>query len=252
MQGYGQVFSKVYNLLWKDFAERIAPKIHDVYISTPAGQAKQPVLDLCCGSGQLSHFFLEKGYQVVGLDLSEFMIAYARENNLEYVVAGQAHFLQGDASDFILDEKFGLIVSTYDALNHLPDEKALRSCFRCVFDSMMNCGIFIFDLNTHFGLRNWNGITVRPGEEIYLINRGMYDEMTVKAWTKITGFVQNDMGFYERFDETVFNTIFGMTDVRNWLLETGFSTVKFAVDTDFNESIDNPEEKHRIFFIVRK
>ena len=51
---------------------------------------------------------------------------------------------------------------------------------------------------------------IRPGDEVYLINRGMYDEHTVKAWTKITGFVRDDDGRYERFDETVYNTVFEM------------------------------------------
>jgi SAM-dependent methyltransferase len=252
MQGYGRVFSKVYNLLWNDFAQAIAPKIHDFYLTTETGQFRRPVLDLCCGTGRLSHYFLEKGFHVVGIDLSEHMVSYARENNLEYIVAKQADFIQGDAADFILDEKFGLVVSTYDALNHLPDEAALQSCFRCVRDVLLEGGYFIFDLNTHFGLRNWNGITVRPGDEIYLINRGMYDEFTVKAWTKITGFVQDEGGLYERFEETVYNTVFEMAAARDWLLMAGFREVYFALDRDLNVPIQNPEAQKRVFFIVRK
>jgi SAM-dependent methyltransferase len=252
MQGYGRVFAKVYNLLWNDFAEYIAPKVHDFYTVTEAGQTQKPVLDLCCGTGRLSRFFLEKDFRVVGLDLSEHMVAYARENNLEFVVAEQADFIQGDAADFKLDEKFGLVVSTYDALNHLPDEAALQNCFRCVFDVLLEDGCFIFDLNTRSGLRRWNGIMVRPGDEVYLINRGMYDDSTVKAWTKITGFVRDETGLYERFDETVYNSVFEMAAVRNWLLETGFQDAYFAVDSDLSTPLDNPEEQKRVFFVAKK
>lgn len=254
MQGYGRVFAKVYNLLWNDFAERIAPQVHDFYKATQNGQAKQPVLDLCCGTGYLSRFFLERDFQVVGLDLSEHMIAFARENNLEYVVARQADFIQGDAAKFKLDEKFGVAVATYDALNHLPDLDALRSCFHCVFDILLEGGHFIFDLNTHAGLQQWNGVMVRPGEQVYLINRGMYDEHTVKAWTKITGFVRDDAedGLFERFDETVYNTVFKMDTVRGWLLETGFQTVHFAIDGELNNPIKNPETQKRVFFVAKK
>ena len=254
MQGYGRVFAKVYNLLWNDFADRIAPQVYSFYAATPFGQQRQPVLDLCCGTGRLSRFFLERDFQVVGLDLSEHMIAYARQNNLEYMVSGQADFIQGDAANFKLDQKFGLTVSTFDALNHLPDAAALRNCFNCVFNSLLEEACFIFDLNTHTGLQHWNGIMVRPGEEIYLINRGMYDQHTVKAWTKITGFVQDeeDNRLYERFDETVYNTVFEMDAVRGWLLETGFRAVYFAVEGDLNTPIDNPEAQKRIFFVARK
>ena len=223
MQGYGRVFAKVYNLLWNDFADRIAPRVHDFYLTTKMGQTRQPVLDLCCGTGRLARFFLERDFRVVGLDLSKHMVAYANENNLEYVVAQQADFVQGDAADFKLDEQFGLVISTYDALNHIPDCAALQNCFRSVYAVLQEGGHFIFDLNTHIGLQHWNGVSVRPGGEVYLITRGMYDEHTIKAWTKLTGFVRTDQGLFERFDETVYNTVFEMAMIRTWLLETGFS-----------------------------
>jgi SAM-dependent methyltransferase len=252
MQGYGRVFSKVYNLLWNDFADRIAPLIYDFYVATQNGEARQPILDLCCGTGRLSHYFLERDFHVVGLDLSEYMVAYARENNLEYVVSRQADFIQGDAANFILDEKFGLVVSTYDALNHLPDEEALQGCFRCVFDVLLDGGYFIFDLNTHAGLQHWNGIMVRPGDDVYLVNRGMYDEHTVKAWTKITGFVRTENDLYERFDETVYNTVFDMVAVQEWLRETGFRDTYFADEGNLNTSNEEPEKLKRAFIIARK
>jgi len=252
MQGYGRVFSKVYNLLWNDFADQIAPQLIDFYTATQAGQQRQTVFDLCCGTGRLSRFFLERNYQVVGLDLSEHMIAYARENNLEYVVAKQADFILGDAASFTVDQKFGLTVATFDALNHLPDADALRNCFRCVFDILNQGGYFIFDLNTRCGLKQWNGIMVRPGDQVYLINRGMFDEHTVKAWTKITGFVQDENGLYERFDETVYNTVFEMVSVRVWLLETGFRKVYFAVEGALNTPVENPEEQKRVFLVAQK
>ncbi|NIN99288.1 MAG: methyltransferase domain-containing protein, partial [Anaerolineae bacterium] len=90
-------------------------------------------LDVCCGTGQLAIYFLERGYKVVGIDLSENMLRYAQESAAQYIGRGQARFLQADAADFTLDERFGLVVSTFDSLNHLPDENALRSCFQSVY-----------------------------------------------------------------------------------------------------------------------
>ena len=43
MQDYGRVFAKVYNLLWNDFADHIAPQMHDFYTATQTGQQRQPV-----------------------------------------------------------------------------------------------------------------------------------------------------------------------------------------------------------------
>ena len=52
-----------------------------------------------------------------------------REIKLRKVVVHNK-LLVGDASNFVLDERFGLVVSTYDSLNHLEDEFALQKCFR--------------------------------------------------------------------------------------------------------------------------
>ena len=110
--------------------------------------------------GSSRFYFLERGYQVTGIDLSEGMLDCARANTSMFVQAGQARFLQGDASSYTLDAPVGLVVSSFDALNHLPDLAALRSCFACTHAATLPGGTFIFDLNTRAGLQRWNNINV--------------------------------------------------------------------------------------------
>ena len=112
MQAYNQSFARVYDLRWTGFARQIAPLILDFYSTTAVGQKNKTVLDLCCGTGQLALLFLEKGFRIVGIDLSKPMLFFAEGNARKYIESGQARFIQGDASDFSLDEKFGLVVST--------------------------------------------------------------------------------------------------------------------------------------------
>jgi SAM-dependent methyltransferase len=252
MQAYGRLFAKVYNQLWGDYARRIAPLIHEFYESTTSLKQQKSLLDLCCGTGQLSAYFLEKDYRVVGLDLSDEMLKLAKAKLMPYVVAKKAAFIQADATCFELEESFGLVVSTYDALNHLPDMESLVGCFRSTFNVLEECGYFIFDLNTSLGLKNWNSMSVNPGEDVFLFNRGIYDDQTVKAWTKITGFVRNDDGFYERFDETVYNTAFELSAVESNLLLTGFRTVYFALGSELNTPIEDPERVGKVFIIALK
>jgi len=252
MQAYGKPFARVYNLRWQDYANRIAPLIHTFYESTASPEAPKTLLDLCCGTGQLSAYFLEKGYRVVGLDLSEGMLEHARQKALPYMVAQQAHFVQGDAADYQLDETFSLAVSTFDALNHLPDMDALAGCFRSTLAVLDPGGYFIFDMNTRVGLANWNSISLTPGEDIFLLTRGIFDENTTKAWTKITGFLRNPDGLYERFDQTVYNTVFEMQAVHDLLLETGFTSVYTASGTALSIPIADPENQPKVFFIARK
>jgi ubiquinone/menaquinone biosynthesis C-methylase UbiE len=155
LQAYNASFARVYNLRWAQFANNVAPRLRAFYESTPLGQQNHTLLDICCGTGQLAVNFLDNGYQVTGLDLSEAMLDYARGNASAFIVAGRARFVHSDASNFAMDERFGLAVSTYDALNHLPDFEALKGCFRSVYPLLLDGGWFIFDLNTELSLRHW-------------------------------------------------------------------------------------------------
>ncbi|MFQ3618881.1 MAG: class I SAM-dependent methyltransferase [Cyanobacteriota bacterium] len=251
MQAYNQGFARVYNARWTGFAQQVAQLLLDFYAATPLGQANKSALDLCCGTGQLAIYFLQRGYRVVGLDLSEPMLNLARQNAQSYLESGQARFVQGDASNFALDERFGLVVSTFDSLNHLEDEQSLQRCFRCVH--AVSDGYFIFDLNTRSGLRRWNSIHVdESSEDALIITRGIYDGQSDKAWTRISGFTRTPNGLYERFDEMVFNTVFEMEEVKQALRDSGWKNVHFARIQDLRDPLAEPEREGRVFIVAGK
>ncbi len=253
MQAYTAGFAKIYNLRWGGFAQQVAPLLRRFYETTPVCLKNQTVLDLCCGTGHLAAYFLEAGYNVIGVDSSEAMLTYARERALPYLVSGQARFIQADASHFTLDARVGLALATYDALNHLENAEALKSCFGCVFPLLEEGGLFIFDLNTRAGLRRWNGVNLDDSSgDLLLITRGIYDEAGGKAWTKITGFLKEEGGLYSRFDETAFNTVFDLAWVKEALLEAGWKEVTFALSTDLAAPLAEPEKEGRVFVVARK
>ncbi len=251
MQAYGAAFARVYNMLWGGFARDLAPRILDFYAGTPIAATEQSLLDLCCGTGQLALYFLEHGYRVTGLDLSEGMLDFAQENASMFVQAGQARFVQGDAAAFTLDERFGLVVSTFDALNHLPSFDALRSCFAHVRTVTLPGGYFIFDLNTRLGLKRWNHINVQETDDALVVNRGIYDGSD-RAQTRINGFVREDDGRYTRFEEVVYNVVYEMETVRRALLDDGWRDAYFAHASDLAAPISDPESAGRIFIVASR
>ena len=252
MQAYGRAFARVYNKRWTHFAHRVGPLIEEFYGNTATGKANRSILDLCCGTGQLALYLLEQGYQVTGLDLSEHMLQYARENASAYVETGQAQFVQADAAGFSLDRQFGLVVSTFDALNHLESQEALQACFQSVFAVLVEGGYFVFDLNTRGGLMRWNRISVDDSEEAMIVIRGIYDGQGSRAYTRISGFIRATSGQYDRFEETVYNTVFDMAWVRYTLLQIGWRDVHFARYEALATPITEPEKEDRAFFVARK
>jgi SAM-dependent methyltransferase len=250
---YGKVFASVYNAWWGDFARRVGPQVLDFYAGTPLGSTNNRVLDLCCGTGQFAADALGRGYEVEGIDISEDMLYHACQNNLEHVRSGRATFRAGDASDFTTDGGFGLVVSMFDALNHLTDVKQLAGCFRSVFGALTAGGVFVFDLNTHLGLQNWNSISVRDEPGIMIVNRGILIEDQHKAIVRISGFLRDESGRYDRFEETMSNTAFDLVEVRDLLLASGFERAYCARPGSLGIPLDtDPEQERRAYFVAFK
>jgi ubiquinone/menaquinone biosynthesis C-methylase UbiE len=83
------------------------------------------VLDLCCGQGNVSEALLRRGCQVVGVDFSPAMLAFARQR------ARTATFIEADAQDLPFgDAEFDLVVSNLGVC-HIPDQpRALEQARR--------------------------------------------------------------------------------------------------------------------------
>ncbi|MCB0287866.1 MAG: methyltransferase domain-containing protein, partial [Calditrichaeota bacterium] len=64
-------------MYWPAFGRSAAPMICDFYSNTAAGKEKLPVLDLCCGTGDLALHFLQNGFPVTGVDISAGMLDLA-------------------------------------------------------------------------------------------------------------------------------------------------------------------------------
>jgi 2-polyprenyl-3-methyl-5-hydroxy-6-metoxy-1,4-benzoquinol methylase len=66
------------------------------------------ILDLGCGTGRHSIEMSRRGYQMTGVDLSESMLAKARENAAK---AGlEIKFMQGDARNLTFENEFDVVI----------------------------------------------------------------------------------------------------------------------------------------------
>lgn len=246
------IFAAVYNKKFTDFSINIAPYLYE-YIESH-GKKVENILDVCCGTGQLANIFLEKGYRVSGIDISESMLKYAIKLNSKYIEEGQAKFFVKDASNFTLEEKFSVVFSTYDALNHLESENHLKNCFESVYNVTEADGLFIFDLNTRKGLSRFDGsVSLSNDEKQFNMSQSFYDPSGKKAMTKYLGFVKTKKDpYYLKYEETIYNTVFEMNQVKNLLVETGWGKIKFAHGNNLHSELKDPENADRVFIIASK
>lgn len=108
------------------------------------------VLDLACGTGTCCIILSEKGYEVVGIDGSREMLEVARRKTESQ--NSRVKLVRGDMRSFTLEESVDLVTCIFDSINYILHENELESCFRSVNSVLSLGGLFIFDLNTDYGL----------------------------------------------------------------------------------------------------
>jgi SAM-dependent methyltransferase len=201
-------------------------------------KGKPKVLEIGCGTGKLANIFLEKGFDVEGLDISKEMLAVARKSGLRVHRQGMA--------DFRLPGKYGLILSIFDSLNYLQNSAELRSCFRSVFKHLERGGLFIFDLNSDYKINS--SVALFGSSTEYSVN-GIdviwNNSVSNNKWIADIKFTEGKNVFEEHHVETGFS----LTETKQLLKEAGFKILASVSDFD---SIPITETSLKWFFVCRK
>ncbi len=109
-----------------------------------ARQATGAVLELACGTGQLTIPMALHGRLTVGLDQSGATLNVAQRRAL--AAGASIAFVQGDMRDFALAGDFSLIVIARNSLLHLLSTEDLLAALTTVRRHLAADGIFAFDV----------------------------------------------------------------------------------------------------------
>jgi SAM-dependent methyltransferase len=109
-----------------------------------ARQVGGRVLELACGTGQLTIPIALDSHPTVGLDQSAAMLNVA-ERRASSASASIA-LVQGDMRDFALDGHFDLVFIARNSLLHLLSTEDLLAAFRAVRRHLSPDGVFAFDI----------------------------------------------------------------------------------------------------------
>lgn len=238
-------FADIYDILmkdteyqsWADFYSEIFKKY---------GLNPKLVLDLGCGTGTLTEIMSKRGYDMTGIDSSCMMLDKALKKS-----DGKTLYLNQDMTDFELYGTMGAIVSSLDCINYITDEDDLYRVFKLVNNYLDYDGVFIFDINTKYKLKNiLNGHCYTYDEDgIYYTWESFYDDKSELCDFYLTFFVEDEDLKYTRINEYQTERAWEQEKLNELLTSAGFSDVEFYAD---RKMIPPSDHEERIFITARK
>jgi predicted TPR repeat methyltransferase len=173
------------------------------------------VLDVCCGTGLLAAELTALGYQVVGVDGSEAMLARARQR-----LRPEVRLVRSTLPTLAVTGEYDAAVCTFDGLNYLTPAD-LRSTFAALSFCIRPAGWLVFDMHTDAMMALTVSHPVVHGEESEhrFVISSVVDTGTRTCDTRIE-IVPPDGG--SPFSEEHRQHFHRAADVRSSLVDAGF------------------------------
>ena len=106
------------------------------------------VLDLGCGTGNMTELLAKAGYDMIGADNAEEMLEIAMEKRDKS--GHDILYLLQDMREFELYGTVRAVISVCDSVNYITEPEELQEVFRLVNNYLDPKGVFIFDFNTRY------------------------------------------------------------------------------------------------------
>ena len=202
------------------------------------------VLDLACGTGTMTCLLAEAGYEMIGVDQSEDMLAEAAGKQ---VSEGKIPpiYLQQSMEELDLYGTVEAAVCCLDSLNYLTDARALRRTLQRLHLFVAPGGVFLFDINSPEKLRGLDGqVFLDEDEDVYCVWRTEFDKRS-RICTYGRDIFRRDEEVWHRSQEEHYEKAWEVDELKTFLREAGFGNIRTYGDCVLRAP---KEQEQRIYF----
>lgn len=207
------------------------------------------ILDLACGTGSLTCLLAERGYETIGVDISEDMLAEAFGKSME-VQGIRPMFLNQDLRELDLYGTSDCAVCCLDGINYLDSPQDAEKAFSRLKFFVEPRGLLIFDINSEFKLRGLDGdMFVDEDDDVFCVWRTEFDEDKNQCFYGMDIFKRQNSGLWKRSREEHYEYAYTPEQLKAILEANGFEDVKF-----YGDRVLEPPKAHelRIFITARR
>lgn len=242
-------FASVYdtfmdNIPYEEWAEYLIDLLKEYGISDGL------VLDLGCGTGNMTELLATAGYDMIGVDNAEEMLEIAMEKREKS--GHDILYLLQDMREFELYGTVKAIVSICDSINYVTEEEELLEVFRLANNYLDPKGIFIFDFNTVYKYREVLGNqTIAEDREdcSFIWDNYYYEDEQINEYELSLFIRENDSDLYRKYQEMHYQKAYDLETIKVLVEESGLEYV-----TAFDAFTRNQptKESERIYVVARE
>ena len=208
------------------------------------------VLDLGCGTGNMTELLASAGYDMIGVDNAQEMLEIAMEKREKS--GHDILYLLQDMREFELYGTVKAIVSVCDSINYITEESDLLEVFRLVNNYLDPKGIFVFDFNTVYKYSEVLGNqTIAEDREdcSFIWDNYYYEDEGINEYELSLFIKEDDSELYRKYQETHFQKAYDLKTIEELIERSGLEYVT-AYDAF---TLDAPnKESERIYVIARE
>ncbi|RDY24395.1 class I SAM-dependent methyltransferase [Romboutsia maritimum] len=210
----------------------------------------QNILELACGTGNMTIPLTKKNYDIAGIDISDEMLSVAREKAEKEGV--ELVLLQQDIAELDFEiTNLDCVLCACDGFNYITYDDDLENVFTKTHELLKEDGIFIFDISSFYKLSNilGNNMYGENREDISYMWQNYFDEEENLVEMELAFFIKDEDGRFDRFEEVHQQRAYTEEEIVSMLKKSGFNYIKTYGDFTFESP---KEESQRIFFVCKK
>lgn len=206
------------------------------------------ILDMGCGTGNITEPLAKAGYDMIGIDNSEDMLGIAMDKR--YDSGLDILYLCQDMREFELYGTVAAAVSICDSMNYILEYGELVQVFKLVNNYLDPNGLFIFDLNTIHKYENIGDTTIAENREegSFIWENTYFSDKHLNQY-ELTIFTKDEDNRYTKYEETHLQRGYTLDQIKSALTEAGMTYVTSYSAFTTNDVSENDE---RIYVIARE